>query len=693
MKMKHKRMIALVVAVSQVVSCVHAPPTPPSANLNYESAVNPNPDLRNPSAEDPWTTWSNKNWISGLLALKKIRDNLFSKNLHDPHVDYSGYKAVDCNKKESKMYRTADGTCNDLKRPHAGAAGVAFGRNVPPEFIDKEADKKIMSPNPSRVSEVFFTRDEFKPVPFLNMLAAAWIQFMNHDWLTHGKNEYEKPIEVKQADGSVKVVDRTQQNRINKSKFKSSFSKVTLNDVTHWWDASQIYGSSFDEQKVLRSFADGKMRTELHNGKELLPKRTDLNVSSNRQNQGVEETGFKDNWWVGLSLLHTLFVKEHNAIADMLRKKYVVSEDSTRKLYKWKEGSFEKIMSEKDLDEHIFQLSRLVNSAILAKIHTVEWTPAILPNPALIRGMCANWYGLANPKCLSGELGKLPDRADSRKLDPGYLIGGIVGDKSKDYGVPFSITEEFTSVYRLHSLLPEVLHLKRYGKPGKADFDFVETRNEKSYSIMADYDLKDLYYSFGTQNPGQLVLNNFPKFMQDFTVPGHNSMDLGMVDVLRDRERGVPRYNQFRRAIGLKPISSFRDFFPARANIDRTEKERREKVVAKFNSVYGQTYDAKAGKSVDNVEMVDLLVGTLAEEVRPESFGFGETLFQIFILMATRRLTSDRFFTDSFNAKFYTEAGIKWVDDATLASVIIRHMPELKPNVEGLSTAFAPWKK
>lgn len=686
--MNCKKIIAIVVSVSHVVSCVHTKPLPPAADTSQ-----PQYDLRYPSAEDPWSTWSNKNWISGLLALKKIRENLFDKNLHDPHVDYSGYKSVSCNKKESQIYRTADGTCNDLKRPHAGAAGVAFGRNVPPQFIDKDANRKIMSPDPSRVSEVFFTRDEFKPVPFLNMLAAAWIQFMNHDWLTHGKNEVEKPYEVKQADGTVKYVDRTQENRVSKSKFKSAFSKVTLNDVTHWWDASQIYGSSYDEQKVLRSFSDGRMRTEVYNGRELMPKRTDFNVSSNRQNQGYEETGFKDNWWIGLGILHTLFVKEHNAIADMLRKEYSVLEDPVRMIYKWKEGKTEKVMSAKDLDEHIFQLARLINSAVLAKIHTVEWTPAILPNPTLIRGMCANWYGLANPKCLSGDLGKLPDRTDSRKLDAGYVIGGVVGDKADDYGVPFSITEEFTSVYRLHSLLPEMLHLKRLGKSGMDKVDFNNTRNEHSYSLMSDYDLKDLFYSFGTQNPGQLVLNNFPQFMQNFTVPGHNSMDLGMIDVMRDRERGVPRYNQFRRAIGLKPISTYSDFFPSQKNLDNKEKSRREEVLQKFRSVYGQTYDAKSGKAVDNVEMVDLLVGTLAEEVRPESFGFGETLFQIFILMATRRLSSDRFFTDNFGPKYYTEAGIKWVDDATMASVIVRHMPEVKSKVEGLSTAFYPWKK
>ena len=36
-------------------------------------------------------------------------------------------------------------------------------------------------------------------------------------------------------------------------------------------------------------------------------------------------------------------------------------------------------------------------------------------------------------------------------------------------------------------------------------------------------------------------------------------LDLAAVDVLRDRERGVPRYNQFRRLLGKEPVRSFEE--------------------------------------------------------------------------------------------------------------------------------------
>ena len=90
------------------------------------------------------------------------------------------------------------------------------------------------------------------------------------------------------------------------------------------------------------------------------------------------------------------------------------------------------------------------------------------------------------------------------------------------------------------------------------------------------------------------------------------------------RERGVPRYNQFRRLIHKEPISSFDEL---------TE-----------NPVWRQQI-----KKVYNndLEKVDLMTGLFAEPL-PEGFGFSETAFRIFVLMASRRLKSDRFFTDDY---------------------------------------------
>ena len=43
----------------------------------------------------------------------------------------------------------------------------------------------------------------------------------------------------------------------------------------------------------------------------------------------------------------------------------------------------------------------------------------------------------------------------------GSILSGLVGRKKpRDQGVPYSLTEEFLSTYRMHSLLPETLVLR-----------------------------------------------------------------------------------------------------------------------------------------------------------------------------------------------------------------------------------------
>ena len=92
----------------------------------------------------------------------------------------------------------------------------------------------------------------------------------------------------------------------------------------------------------------------------------------------------------------------------------------------------------------------------------------------------------------------------------------------------------------------------------------------------------------------------------------------------------------------------------------------------------------------DNPELVDLMVGLYAEK-KPDGFAFSDTAFRVFILMASRRLKSDRFFTRLLRPDDYTEEGVAWVTNETLSSVLRRHVPELRPVLAGVSNPFAPW--
>lgn len=74
------------------------------------------------------------------------------------------------------------------------------------------------------------------------------------------------------------------------------------------------------------------------------------------------------------------------------------------------------------------------------------------------------------------------------------------------------------------------------------------------------------------------------------------------------------------------------------------------------------------------------------------SFGFGETQFQVFVLMASRRLAADRFFTTDYNAASYTQVGLDWIEAASLRSVLLRHVPGLEGSAVKIPPiAFNPW--
>ena len=86
------------------------------------------------------------------------------------------------------------------------------------------------------------------------------------------------------------------------------------------------------------------------------------------------------------------------------------------------------------------------------------------------------------------------------------------------------------------------------------------------------------------------------------------------------------------------------------------------------------------------------MVGMYAEP-KPNGFGFSDTAFSVFILMASRRLKSDRFFTRDYRPEVYTQAGLDWVEDTSMRDVLLRHFPELEPVLRGVENPFAPWAR
>ena len=68
-----------------------------------------------------------------------------------------------------------------------------------------------------------------------------------------------------------------------------------------------------------------------------------------------------------------------------------------------------------------------------------------------------------------------------------------------------------------------------------------------------------------------------------------------------------------------------------------------------------------------------------------------DTAFRGFVLMAARRIKSDRFLTRDFGPEIYSPAGFRWVKEQTMRDVLLRHAPGLEPALRGVSNPFAPW--
>jgi hypothetical protein len=768
----------------------------------------------------------------------------------DPNFQAVGGDGEQICQGELIRYRTLTGICNDIRNPSMGATHELFNRMVEFESTFPDLGKnelarnrhddrlKLLVPDPQVISRRLFTRAQTRPdkcraglgmdddskeaecdylkANTFNVLAAFWIQFMTHDWFSHleeGHNAAEMMktgCETKLVDNSSQPLtagdiaklgcrpdDRVDSTYLADTKDPDTFQyegktylerayKTTRNNVTAWWDASQLYG--YDEDSKKRVKRDPNDRAKLL----LEPSNTNDHFGYlpvfgpgdpiNPAWSGQEATAFADNWNIGLSFYHNVFAREHDMFVEAFRKQTTLTPEADSGLRD--PNRAETVIRYKDVsDDELFEITRLVLSAEIAKIHTIEWTTQLLYDEPLYRGMNANWSGLfggdqelmALLKPIVRELGKSEDAKTSNQLysvlasGPGIFgLGNTVYKRdsglgwfepkrdtwdirnpndvnggTNHFGSPFNFPEEFVTVYRLHPLVPDLIEYRELpGNPNliRKKIPVIKTFRGLATGQMRSEGLANWALSMGRQRVGTLSLFNEPQFLQNLPMPRlkskTNLLDVPALDILRDRERGVPRFNEFRRQLGLKQLTSFDDFVGAPASAESSERAEQETTVKALREVYGQhrcdtskvITDAQLnddgsrindcmghpnGSTVDNIEDVDTVVGWLAESTRPHGFAISETQFQVFILNASRRLFSDRFFTSSFRPEFYSTLGVQWVNDngpdgkvmekgelnghkqeiLPLKRVLLRTIPELAPELEQVVNVFDPWAR
>ena len=281
----------------------------------------------------------------------------------------------------------------------------------------------------------------------------------------------------------------------------------------------------------------------------------------------LELAGVNGNWWIGLSVMHTLFNREHNAIVDRLRIEY----------------------PDKD-GEWLFQKARLVNSALIAKIHATEWTPALMNSPRLRYAMRANWWGTLGEEYLQGLRAPAAQRVPLRHSQ-------FAADH---HAAPYAMTEEFTAVYRLHSLIPDDFSFRRHS-------DDAEVQARPCRTLSGRRRAPACTASWPSPMSSIRWARAIPARRCCTTIPNHPAQDAGEARAGRVHRPGGDRHPARPRA--------------RRAALLRVSPDLRMSVPKTFAELTdNKDWQSELEEVYGDVERVDLLVGTLAE-TKPPGFG------------------------------------------------------------------------
>ena len=450
------------------------------------------------------TVFAQKHKLSGSELLKRA-DSETQKTSPVRRIKRDFYKYKRKNPRNSH-YQSIDGSNNNLLNPEMNESDTPLIRMAKADYSDGiSAMSGVNRPGPREVSNAVHTQTELTTTYKLaSDMLWQWGQFLDHDIdLSEGVHPAE-PADIPIPAGD-EFFDPNNTGQMSMSFNRTIYDTSTgintpreqLNEITGWIDASNVYGSDETRAIALRTM-DGTGRLKTSKGN-FLP----FNTEGLPNAGGDADTLFlagdlRANEQVGLAVMHTLFVREHNRLAKKIRKanRYLSGEE-------------------------IYQRARKLVAAEMQIITYNEFLPVLL-----------------GPKALKRYKGYKP-----------YVDATIANEFS-------------TAAYRLgHSLLsPQILRLNRKGKEIKfgslalRDAFFAPHRITDEGGIAPV--LRGLV-SQPCQDLDELIIDDVRNFL--FGQPGQGGFDLASLNIQRGRDHGLSGYNATRVALGLSKVISFED--------------------------------------------------------------------------------------------------------------------------------------
>ncbi len=402
------------------------------------------------------------------------------------------------------LLRTIDGAGNNQRRPDVGAAGTALLRLAPAAYGDGISTLAGEDRRGAReISNAVCAQGESLANPRgISDFLWQWGQFVDHDIdLTGGTDPAEPaPIGVPAGDP---FFDPTGTGEVSMDLNRSVFDEDSgvdaprqqLNEITAWIDASNVYGSDVERADALRT-NDGTGRLRMSDGR-LLPFNDNGLPNAGGSSDALFLAGdVRANEQVGLTAMHTLFVREHNRLANQIR-----SQNANLS------------------GDQIYERARRIVGAQMQVITYQEFLPALLGPNAI----------------------------------PPYQ--GY--DPSLDASIANIFS---TGAYRFgHSALsPQLLRLSASGEEIAAghlalrDAFFAPQRLTDEGGVAPV--LRGLAGQV-CQSIDPYVIDDVRNFL--FGPPGSGGFDLASLNIQRGRDHGLPSYNDARVSFGRPPARTF----------------------------------------------------------------------------------------------------------------------------------------
>ncbi|CAG0892259.1 unnamed protein product [Darwinula stevensoni] len=417
----------------------------------------------------------------------------------------------------SSKYRNQDGACNNLQNLLWGQSRTALQRLRPSAYQDGVSSPRVAVsgralPSARTVSNTLVPNCD-RPDMNLTLQTMQWGQFLDHDisFVPNSKLDYlgVQGISCCQNGNVIVPSPFPECFAISISPQDPFYGPLQMNQITSWLDGSSVYGSDLETTKMLRAFQGGLMKTYELDGRSLLPLESEGARKRQSTAPGFIAGDTRVNEMASLSVLHTIFVRQHNQIARVLQQ-----------------------LNPAWTDETLFQEARRIVGAQLQHVTFNEWLPIVLGSTYMRN------FGIATQQS-------------------GYRL-------NYDASINPSVTNEFAvAAFRFgHTLLQGIFKL--FGGGGNKEVLELRDLFENPSLLFPKNGIDRLINSLVTQN-----VQSFDHFVTTevtehlFETPTQSfGMDLVSLNLQRSRDHGVRGYNEYRQLCGLGRASNFSGFAP-----------------------------------------------------------------------------------------------------------------------------------